>query len=169
MRWDKNKNLKNFIRAFSLISIVYGVCVFFWIFLPFQTFRIFESNPLDVIVVSTEIYQRNLSPDYPIGALVYGNQKIMLKNKSNEKIKSNFVLDIKNMTINSIEIESKSDSNEKNRIIINKYENLKFKIPFSVNSHGHVFLDIDVNDNSMNTNSGTPYPISVQGWSFKND
>jgi hypothetical protein len=169
MKWDKNKNLKNFIRGFSLISIAYGVCVFFWVFLPFQTFRTFESNPLDVITVSTELYQRNLSLDYPIGALVYGNQKIMLKNKSNEKIKSNFVLEIKNMTSNSIEIESKSESNEKDIIIIDKDEKQKLKIPFSVNSHGHVFLDIDINDNSMITNSGTPYPISVQGWSFKND
>ena len=168
MKSDKQKNLKLFIHSFSLISIVYGVCVFFWIFLPFQTFRSFESNPLDVITISTEIYQRNLSSDYPIGSLVYGDQKIMLKNKSNEKITSNFVLDLKNMTVNSIELESKSESHPKNKIIINKSEKLKFYIPFSVDSHGHVFLDINVIDNSMTTTSGNPYPISVHGWSFKN-
>ena len=169
MKWDKNKNLKIFIRVFSLISIAYGVCVFFWVYLPFQTSRTFESNPLDVIEIHTDIYQRNLSPDYPIGALVYGNQKILLKNKSNEKISTNFVLNIKNMSSNLIEVESKSESNEENKIFLSKSENLKYKIPFSVNSHGQVFLDINIIDNSRLTNSGNPYPISVLGWSFKND
>jgi hypothetical protein len=151
------------------MSIVYGVCVFFWVFLPFQTSRSFESNPLDVIEISTEIYQRNLSPDYPIGALVYGNQKILLKNKSNEKIKSNLVLNIKNMSSNLIVVESKSESHDKNILFLGKSEKLKYRIPFSVNSHSQVFLDINVIDNSIITNSDEPYPISVDGWSFKND
>lgn len=163
----ESKKSLSLINFFGFSFILYGTSIIFFVFVPFLDKDYFESKPIDVIEVRTEIYQKNASAEYPIGALSYGTQKILLINKSNEKIKSNFVLKLSNKSNTNLYLYSMSDSTASNSIVLAGFENNDFIMPFDVEPHAQTFIHLSVTDQAEENSQKMEYPIAVQGWGFR--
>ncbi len=149
------------------IFIAYGLLVFFVIFLPYQKSGSFESSLIDVVDVRTSIYQKNASQDYPIGALEFGEQRILLLNKSNETIDAFFILKVKNMSGINLVVNVKSEGKEYLIFTLAELSKEELKIPFGLSAHGMVFIDVNVSPVLPSSQELTPFPVSVTGWSFQ--
>ena len=156
-------------RIFAILLILYSASIILFVLPSFTKKNYFESKPLDVIEVKTSIYQRNASPQYPIGALTYGENIILLENKSNEKISTYFILEVQNMSINGLIINSISDSAEENTITLNNSDLKKFKIPFSVLPHSQTFINLNVTNQNELIEESNEYPVSIISWGFRNE
>jgi len=155
--------------ALGGIFITYGLLVLILIFLPYQKSDSFESGLLDVIEVKTSIYQKNVSQEYPIGALEFGEQRILLLNKSNENIEAFFILKVKNMAEYNLLINVGSETKETLEFTLAEVAKEELKIPFELSSHGTAFIDVLVHPEFVPKQELLQFPVSVISWSFKRE
>lgn len=161
-----SKLLDVVVKFFLSLIFLYGFLILLIIYIPLAASNSYESNPIDVISVRSNIYLRNQSEQYPIGALQYGSQTVLLVNRSNEKIRSNFVLKIQNMSEKPVKVNGFVENYSVAELFLGKGTEERLVVPFEVLPHNQIFVEIIIPDE---TSPGMPlYPISVLGWSFKN-
>jgi hypothetical protein len=79
------------------------------------------------------------------------------------------MLEVQNMSINGLIINSISDSAEENTITLNNSDLKKFKIPFSVLPHSQTFININVTNQNELIEESNEYPVSIISWGFRNE
>lgn len=156
----------------GIILLVGSMSLLIFVVIPYANHNSNESDGNYTIEVKTENYKLNQSEKYPIGALKNGINKFLLVNNSNEIIKGEFILKIKNEECDQIISITSSNNQEKSILSINfgQFTNIGSKI--NINSHSQEFISFEVAQNlytcESNSNSFS-FPLSIHGWKIVNE
>jgi hypothetical protein len=164
-------------KRFVLISagailLVGSMGLLILVVIPYSNQNSNESDGNYAIEIKTENYKLNQSEKYPIGALRNGKNKFLLENNSNEIIKGEFILKVKNEGCDQIISITSTNNKEKSIFFINFGQFTNIGRSISVNSHSQEFISFevapDLNTCESNSNSGR-FPLSIHGWKIVNE
>jgi hypothetical protein len=156
----------------GIILLVGSTGLLIFVVIPYANHNSNESDGNYAIEVKTENYKLNQSEKFPIGALRNGINTFLLMNNSNEIIKGEFVLKVKNEECDQIISITSSNNQEKSILPINFGQFTNIGRNININPHSQEFISLDVAQNFYNCKYNSiseKFPISIHGWKILNE
>ena len=156
----------------GVILLVGSMGLLIFVVFPYANNNSNESDGNYAIEVKTENYRLNQSEKYPIGALRNGINKFLLVNNSNEIIKGEFILKIKNEECDQVISITSSNNQEKSIFFTNFGQFTNIERSINVNSHSQEFISFEVAQNFYTCESNSKsvgFPLSIHGWKIVNE